>query len=75
MYDSSSTPAPFPESRFHGVEAGWVVREKATGAVWCETRDRRLAERAHASPNCEAVPVPKYLCDLNAAIRRSSAND
>jgi len=48
--------------------ASWVIREKETGRVICET----FSERAVAALNIvkyEAVPILKYLQDLNRSIR------
>jgi hypothetical protein len=48
--------------------ASWIIREKETGRVICET----FNERAVAALNIvkyEAIPILKYLQDLNQSIR------
>jgi hypothetical protein len=48
--------------------ASWVIREKATGRVICETFSRRLVDALNIK-RYEAVPLLQYLCELNATIR------
>jgi hypothetical protein len=42
----------------------WVIREKATGEVICETFDPTFVERLNTE-KYEAVPILKYLESLN----------
>lgn len=48
--------------------ASWVIREKETGRVICET----FSERAVAAlkPTYEAVPILQYLQELNRKIAK-----
>jgi hypothetical protein len=51
----------------------WVIREKATGRVICETFDRKLAAAINQA-RYEAVPIGEYLAALNRRIREESAH-
>jgi hypothetical protein len=42
----------------------WVIKEKATGRVICETFDKALVARLNTE-KYEAVPILKYLESLN----------
>ncbi len=50
--------------------ASWVIREKETRRVICET----FSERAVAAlkPKYEAVPILQYLQELNQTIRNAA---
>jgi len=47
--------------------ASWVIREKETGRVICETFNERAV--AALKPTYEAVPILEYLQDMNRRIR------
>ncbi len=49
--------------------ASWVIREKVTGRVICETFNEHVV--AVLKPKYEAVPILKYLQDLNHEIATS----
>jgi hypothetical protein len=44
--------------------ASWVIRERATGRVICETFDERKVAALNV-PKYEAVPIGAYLASLN----------
>jgi hypothetical protein len=45
-------------------DASWIIRERATGAVICETFDRRKVDALRLD-RFEAVPIGDYLASLN----------
>lgn len=47
------------------MTTSWVIREKATGTVICETFDARKV-KALNTERYEAVPIVEYLASLNA---------
>lgn len=46
------------------MTASWVIREKETGAIVCETFNRRLVDRLNTA-KYEAVPILEHLVSLN----------
>lgn len=48
--------------------ASWILREKSTGRVICETFDVR-AVQALNTEKYEAVPILQYLQELNRAVK------
>lgn len=48
--------------------ASWVIREKATGKVICETFDPRKVAALNTA-KYEAVPIRQHLEQLNRAIK------
>lgn len=52
------------------MSASWVIREKATKAVVCETFNRRVVDALNTA-KYEAVPIQQYLAELNRALRPS----
>lgn len=44
--------------------ASWIIREKATGRVICETFERRTVDALNTA-KYEAVPILEYLQSLN----------
>lgn len=50
------------------MTTSWVIRERATGRVVCETFSRRVVDAINAE-KYEAVPIHEYLVSLNAASR------
>ena len=48
--------------------ASWVLRDKTTKVVVCETFDKRVVDRLNAD-KYEAVPILQYLGEINAAVR------
>lgn len=50
------------------VTASWVIREKESKRVICETFDKRLVERLN-TVRYEAVPILDYLVEFNANAR------
>lgn len=50
--------------------ASWILRDKATKKVICETFEQRTVDRLNTE-KYEAVPILAYLQSLNAAIRAS----
>ncbi|CAB3753967.1 hypothetical protein [Paraburkholderia humisilvae] len=44
--------------------ASWVIREKATGRVFCEVFDEWIVKRLN-TVTYEAVPILQYLQSLN----------
>lgn len=53
--------------------ASWVLREKGTARVIAETFDPGKVARLN-TVRYEAVPIRRYLGELNAAIKQASAN-
>jgi hypothetical protein len=51
----------------------WVIREKATGRVVCETFNRKIAAAVNPA-RYEAVPIGEYLAALNRSIREERAD-
>jgi hypothetical protein len=47
--------------------ASWVIREKETGRVICETFNERAVSAP--KPKYEAVPILQYLQELNRSIK------
>lgn len=51
--------------------SSWVVRERETGRVLCETFNAATAARVNTlSPMYEAVPIGEYLGALNANVAK-----
>lgn len=50
------------------MTASWVIREIATGAIVCETFNKRLVERLNKA-KYEAVPILEHLVSLNRDIK------
>jgi hypothetical protein len=50
------------------VTASWVIREKGSKRVICETFDKRVVERLN-TVTYEAVPILDYLVEFNANAR------
>jgi len=46
------------------MTASWIIREKATGKVICETFDARKIAALNTE-KYEAVPIREYLASLN----------
>lgn len=46
--------------------ASWVIRNKETRAVICETFNRRAVEQL-LTDKYEAVPIARYLAEVNRA--------
>ena len=44
--------------------ASWVIREKSTGRVICETFDKRKVDALNTA-KYEAVPILEYLVSIN----------
>ena len=49
----------------------WVIREKTTGRVICETFDARKVAALNTD-RYEAVPVQQHLAEINAQIKREA---
>lgn len=47
--------------------ASWVLRERDSGYIIAETWDRSVVERLNKA-KYEAIPIMKYLMDLNRDI-------
>lgn len=47
--------------------ASWVIREKATGTVICETYDPRKVTTLNTA-KYEAVPILDYLVSINGKV-------
>lgn len=52
--------------------ASWVIREKATGRVICETFNPVAAMNVNEE-KYEAVPILQHLQEMNAAIAEKAA--
>lgn len=50
----------------------WVIRNHQTGAVLFETFDPRVVDRLNRA-KYEAVPIAKYLADLNRKLGATKA--
>lgn len=48
--------------------ASWVLRNKETKQVICETFDKRKVDALNTA-KYEAVPIMEYLCALNASLK------
>ena len=53
------------------MSASWVIREKATKAVVCETFSHSLIANLNTD-KYEAVPIQQHLAELNREIRAAS---
>jgi hypothetical protein len=52
--------------------ASWILREKETGAVICETFDPAKVAALNTA-KYEAVPILQYLQELNAKIKKGKS--
>lgn len=60
-------PSEIKQAHAHAVQsASWVIRERATKRVICETFNARVI--GHLKAEYEAVPIIAYLGELNRAI-------
>lgn len=50
------------------LSASWVIREKASKRVICETFDKRVVARLNTA-KYEAVPILDHLAEFNANAR------
>jgi hypothetical protein len=51
--------------------ASWVIRDKTTNAVICETFNARVVEAINTE-RYEAIPILRYLVELNRHIIEST---
>lgn len=56
----------FATSSLLGEPASWVIRDRETGEVICETFNRFVKD--HLGPRYEAVPILEYLQGLNREV-------
>lgn len=54
------------------MATSWVIRNKDTKAVVCETFDSRKVAALNTE-KYEAVPILDYLCELNASIKAAQS--
>lgn len=56
------------------MTGSWVIRSRATGLVLFETWDARIFKQLNRA-RYEAVPIGRYLGELNARIRQQMEAD
>jgi len=61
-------------TRTEDLSGSWVIREKTTGKVLFETFDIRKV-RALNTGKYEAVPILRYLYELNDKIKANGGRD
>lgn len=54
--------------------ASWILREKATKAVICETFDANKVAALNTA-KYEAVPILDYLVELNQSVKTTQASN
>lgn len=54
-----------------GAPSSWVIREKGTGRVICETFDARKVAALNTA-RYEAVPILQHLQEFNASVKASA---